>query len=86
VLVAFQQSELSDPDGRILGVEEQLRGPISDDVPDLLARIDLLIETDEELAVVDFKTARSRWSAEQAATHQSQQTGVAGHSRLWKTV
>jgi ATP-dependent exoDNAse (exonuclease V) beta subunit len=52
----------------------------------LLARIDLLIETDEELAVVDFKTARSRWSAEQAATHQSQQTGVAGHSRLWKTV
>jgi CRISPR/Cas system-associated exonuclease Cas4 (RecB family) len=67
VLTAFQASDLSRPAGRILGVEEELRGRIVDDVPDLLARIDLLIETDTELAVVDLKTARSRWSEEQAS-------------------
>jgi len=72
VLTAFQQSDLSRPQGRILGVEEQLVGQIADDVPDLLARIDLLVEDDTELAVVDLKTARSRWSKEQAADSAEQ--------------
>ncbi len=35
--------------------------------PDLLGRIDLLVETSNELIVTDLKTARSRWSAEQVA-------------------
>ena len=66
VLRAFRESDVARPQGRILGVEEELRGQIIDGVPDLLARIDLLVETDDELAVIDLKTARSRWSAEQA--------------------
>lgn len=72
VLTAFRESDESQPDGRILGVEESLRGQISSSTPDLFARIDLLIETDEELAVVDFKTARSRWSADQAHDNAEQ--------------
>ena len=32
------------------------------DCPDFLARVDLLIETDDVLTVVDFKTARNRWN------------------------
>jgi putative RecB family exonuclease len=62
VLIAFRQSELARPAGTVIGVEEELRGQIVAGVPDLLARIDLLVETEDALLVADFKTARSRWS------------------------
>lgn len=66
VLGAFQLSSAAIPEGRIVGIEEELRGPVVAGCPDLLGRIDLLIETAEELVVTDFKTSRSRWSREQA--------------------
>jgi CRISPR/Cas system-associated exonuclease Cas4 (RecB family) len=66
VLAAFQQSPFAFPTGRIVGVEEQLRGGIAADCPDLLARVDLLVDTGDALVVTDLKTARSRWSPQQA--------------------
>ena len=66
ILAEFLRSDLATPRGRILGVEEELHGEIIPGVPDLLARIDLLVESDEILTVTDLKTARSRWSASQA--------------------
>ena len=65
MLAAFQASPLAMPEGHIIGVEEQLRGPVIDGCPDLLGRIDLLVETSRELIVTDLKTARSRWSRTQ---------------------
>lgn len=65
MLVAFQTSTLARIEGHIIGVEEQLRGPVIAGAPDLLGRIDLLVETSEELIVTDLKTSRSRWSPEQ---------------------
>lgn len=62
---AFQSSDFSRPQGTIIGVEEEIRAELLPGVPELLARIDLLIETEEELTVVDFKTARSAWGHEQ---------------------
>ncbi len=35
-------------------------------MPDILGRIDLIVETDEALKIIDLKTARTRWSTEQA--------------------
>src|SRR5207253_983663 len=35
-------------------------------LPDLLGRVDLIIETDAELVISDWKTSRSRWNTEQA--------------------
>lgn len=67
MLAAFQSSSMARVEGHIIGVEEQLRGPMIAGAPDLLGRIDLLVETRDELTVVDLKTARSRWSAEQVA-------------------
>lgn len=67
VLEAFSGSDLARPEGRLVGVEEELRGELTPEVPELLARIDLLMETDSELSVTDFKSSRSRWSAEQVA-------------------
>ena len=66
MLATFQQSEYAVPTGRIIGVEEQLREEVIPGCPDLLARIDLLTEDGDELVVTDLKTARSRWSQNQA--------------------
>ena len=55
-----------------LGVEEELRGVLCSGLPDLLGRIDLLLETDDAVVVQDFKTSRSAWS-EQQAEDQSEQ-------------
>src|SRR5204863_3352303 len=66
MLEAFAVSSLAIPTGRILAVEEQLRGLVIPGLPDLLGRVDLIIETDAELVISDWKTSRSRWNAEQA--------------------
>jgi putative RecB family exonuclease len=44
MLRAFRESDFAHPDGVILGVEEELRGEIVPGCPDLLARVDLLME------------------------------------------
>ena len=62
MLHAFQASDLAQPAGRILGIEEELVGELVPDCPDLLARLDLVIETPDAVIVTDFKTSRSRWS------------------------
>ena len=66
LLRAFLDSDLSRPVGRIIGIEEELRGRLIDGVPDLLARLDLLTETDDAITITDLKTARSAWSGQQA--------------------
>lgn len=66
ILSEFRHSDLATPQGKILGVEEQLRGELVPGVPDLLARIDLIVESDDAVTVTDLKTARSRWSQDQA--------------------
>lgn len=62
LLRIFAQSEFAQPRGVILGVEEQLRGSVVDGCPDLLARVDLIVDAGHELHVVDFKTARCTWN------------------------
>ena len=41
-------------------------------LPDLLGRIDLVLETDEAIVIQDFKTSRSTWSDQQAADQAEQ--------------
>ena len=64
MLLAFESSDLSVPEGRILAVEEELRGNLIPGLPDILARIDLIVETPRELVIADLKTSRTRWHAE----------------------
>lgn len=66
ILRAFRRSELAVVKGRILGIEQELRSEFAEGVPDLLARLDLVVETDDALVITDFKTSRGRWSATQA--------------------
>lgn len=65
VIGAFQTSELAKPVGTFLGVEEELRGPIVPGCPDVLGRIDLIVEETDAVVVTDLKTARARWSRDQ---------------------
>lgn len=65
MLTAFASSELSRPQGRILAVEETLRGQLIPGLPEVLGRIDLIVETQDELIVSDWKTSRSRYSQDQ---------------------
>ena len=62
LLRLFIQSDFAQPNGVILGVEEELRGQVIPGCPDLLARVDLIVDAGNELLVSDFKTARSSWS------------------------
>ena len=65
MLKAFCESDLARPTGTILAVEETLRGSVITGLPDLLGRVDLIVEEPEELIISDWKTSRSRYSQDQ---------------------
>lgn len=62
LLASFLKSDFAHPTGTILGIEEELRGEVVPGCPDLLARVDLIVDTGRELLVTDFKSARSAWN------------------------
>lgn len=65
MLKAFSRSDLARPAGKILAVEETLRGKLIPGLPDLLGRVDLIMETPSELVIHDWKSARSKYTQEQ---------------------
>jgi putative RecB family exonuclease len=66
IITSFLASPLASPKGTILGVEEELRVQLDPDLPDLLAKVDLVTQTDGALHVIDFKTSRSKWTEQKA--------------------
>jgi CRISPR/Cas system-associated exonuclease Cas4 (RecB family) len=72
IIDVFLASPLASPKGIILGVEEELRFVIDPELPDLLAKVDLVSQTDGALHVIDFKTSRSKWT-DQKAQESSEQ-------------
>jgi len=65
MLTAFLASDQARVSGRVLGVEESVRGLLVEGVPDLYGRVDLLTEDADRLVVTDIKTSRGKWSQEQ---------------------
>jgi len=65
MLTAFLNSPAASVRGRVLGVEEEIRGMLVEGVPDLYGRVDLLTEDADSLVITDIKTSRGKWSAEQ---------------------
>ena len=65
MLTAFLNSPTASVQGRVLGVEEEIRGMLVQGVPDLYGRVDLLTEDADRLVVTDIKTSRGKWSQEQ---------------------
>lgn len=67
VFDSFLGSPVSSPEGQIVVVEDVMRARIDAALPDVVARVDLAWQGDDALHLVDFKTARSRWSADHVA-------------------
>jgi putative RecB family exonuclease len=65
MLTAFLTSPAASVKGRVLGVEEEVKGLLIPGGPDLYGRVDLLTEDSDSLMVTDIKTSRGKWSAEQ---------------------
>jgi putative RecB family exonuclease len=62
MLSGFLASELSEPSGVVIGIEESLRGVLITDQPEFLGIVDLVYELDDKLTIRDYKTSRSKWS------------------------
>jgi putative RecB family exonuclease len=65
MLTAFLASPMANVQGRVLGVEEEIRGGLVEGVPDLYGRVDLMTEDEDSLVITDIKTSRGKWSPEQ---------------------
>jgi putative RecB family exonuclease len=61
-LRAFLATDWAFPKGRILGVEEELRGDVVPGCPELLGRVDLVVDHGDYVELTDFKTSRNGWS------------------------
>jgi len=66
MIAAFLASTLADPKGIILGIEESFTIVLRPDLPDLLAKVDLVVQMESCLFIADFKTSRSRWTEAKA--------------------
>ena len=62
MIATFIASDVAHPVGQVVGIEEELRASLLVDGPDVLGRLDLVIETPQQFIVIDFKTAKSKWS------------------------
>jgi putative RecB family exonuclease len=65
MLKVFLASPMASVQGRVLGVEEEIRGTLIEGMPDLYGRVDLMTEDEDSLVITDIKTSRGRWSPEQ---------------------
>jgi CRISPR/Cas system-associated exonuclease Cas4 (RecB family) len=83
LLLSFQGSDFARPEGTILAVEEELRGELVPGVPDLLARVDLLVDAGNAFVLSDLKTSRSAWSEDRVADSAPQ---LLLYSELAKTL
>jgi putative RecB family exonuclease len=60
MLMTFLASPAASAQGRVLGVEEEIRDMLVEGVPDLYGRVDLLTEDADTLVVTDIKTSRGK--------------------------
>jgi putative RecB family exonuclease len=68
----FLESPHAIPDGQLVGIEENFRVVLADDLPTLLGRIDVVTWDGNELLITDYKTARSMWSPTTAQENAEQ--------------
>jgi len=72
MLGALIESEVAKPQGEVIAIEEKLVGQLSESLPTFVARVDLILQTEEGYRLIDFKTARSKWSEEQLKQSRDQ--------------
>jgi putative RecB family exonuclease len=72
VLTSFQTYAATEQIGHILAIEETLLGDVIPGLPPLLGRVDLITLQPDALVIHDWKTSRTRWSADQVVESAEQ--------------
>jgi RecB family exonuclease len=72
MLAGFLDSELREPTGVVIGIEESLRGSLIADQPEFLGIVDLVFESGDQVTVRDYKTSRSKWNQGTAESSSDQ--------------
>ena len=72
LIQAYLASDLANPEGEILCIEESVRASLDDDLPDLNGIVDLVTRVEQGLIVTDFKTTRSAWNDQKAEENAGQ--------------
>jgi len=72
MLQAFQESPLTKLPGPVVAVEDCFTARIHPDMPDVLARVDVIYQDDDGMHLLDAKTSRSRWSQGKVAESADQ--------------
>lgn len=67
MFTAFLAGPLANLPGELIGIEESFRSVLHGDLPDVVARVDLIYAAAGAIHLVDFKTSRSRWNADKLA-------------------
>jgi RecB family exonuclease len=78
MLKAFVESDLANPTGSIIAIEEKLEGTLDEDLPPLLAYVDLMVADENSLTLIDMKTSKSRWS-DAKVSEQAEQVRLYRH-------
>jgi hypothetical protein len=47
-------------DQQVVAIEEEMQDEVDSDIPNVLARVDLIVLDNDHLRVLDFKTSRAR--------------------------
>ncbi|MFP4107377.1 MAG: PD-(D/E)XK nuclease family protein [Phycisphaerae bacterium] len=68
----FLASPLAKPAGETIAVEETVIGVIDEDLPTIVARVDLVTVADDVVRLVDLKTSKASWDPIKAAENAGQ--------------
>lgn len=72
LIEALLTSKDAQPEGQIVGIEEEVSGYIDPDLPKIVGRADLVTLTSNGIAITDYKTAKAGWSAAKPEEHAGQ--------------
>ena len=72
MLQAFLESPASQPAGEVVAVEEMIRATLDPALPDIVSRVDVVVQCGTGLQVNDFKTSRSKWTEAKAMENGEQ--------------
>ena len=61
MLTAFMESEIANPSGVVIVIEDSLRSTILPGRPEFLGIVDLIFVDGQTIVIRDYKTSRSKW-------------------------
>lgn len=67
MFTAFLKHPMAEARCDVIGIEESFQAELAPDLPEVMARVDLVYASEGAVHLVDFKTSRSRWNPAKVA-------------------